>query len=365
MRRLLRKSYIVILCILLGICFVKPNVVYADDSFWVKYIDVGQGDATLVQCNGHYLLIDGGPADSSSKMYSLLSKSKIKKIDYIIATHPDADHIGGLSGALNYAKVDICFSSVSEHDTKTFKSLKKYLKKQGVNINVPKSNISFNLESAKVELFITNSSVDDTNNDSIITKITYGDNSFIFMGDAGKEEEKELISEKYSLACDVIKVGHHGSRDATSRELLKNAKPKYAVISVGEQNAYGHPTKETLYRLKSQNIILYRTDVNGDILCSSDGKELSFIVDKNASDEVLWSTQSINNDASSNNTVISSKEVKVPEGTTFVLNTNTKKFHLPKCQSVYEIKDKNRKCVSLTRNEIIEQGYSPCNSCKP
>lgn len=216
-------------------------------SFWIEYIDVGQGDSALVQCDGQYLLIDGGPASASSIIYTILKNKEIQSLEYIIATHPDADHIGGLSGALNYAKVGVCYSPVSNHDTKTFNSLVKYLNKQGVSLTVPSPGTVFYLGSAKVELMgpiVLNA---DTNNNSIVTRITYGSKRFLFMGDAEYEEENSLINAKKDLSCDVLKVGHHGSGNSTSDALLAKAKPTYAVISVGKENTYALYALVTLF----------------------------------------------------------------------------------------------------------------------
>ena len=121
-----------------------------------------------------------------------------------------------------------------------------------------------------------------------MSKITYGSNSFLFTGDAGIEEENTLINSKKDLSCDVLKVGHHGSKESTGDAFLKKAKPKYAVISVGADNSYGHPTAEVLSRLSNANVELYRTDLQGDILCNSDGRNITFTTEKKASTDVLW-----------------------------------------------------------------------------
>ena len=170
------------------------------NSFWIEFIDVGQGDSALIQCDGHYMLIDGGPPSASSIVYTILKNKEIDKLDYMIATHPDADHIGGLSGALNFASVGVCYSPVESHDTKTFESLVKYLNKQNASITVPTTGTEFQLGRATVEILGPIHKSDDTNNNSIVTRITVGEVSFLFMGDAELEEEKSLIEAGIGLS---------------------------------------------------------------------------------------------------------------------------------------------------------------------
>lgn len=334
--------------LLISIIAVKPKA--ADNGtekgfFSVEYIDVGQGDCALVQCDGHYMMIDGGPSKASSVVYTVLKNKGIKNIDIMIATHPDEDHIGGLSGALNYAKVSKILSPVTTHDTKTFKSLLKYINKQGKSITVPKLDDEEYLGSAKIKVIGPVYDCDDTNNKSIVVKITYGKNSFIFMGDAEKQEESDILRKYGKLDCDVLKVGHHGSNSSTTRSLLKSIMPEYAVISVGKDNKYGHPTEKTLNRLAQEKIQIFRTDLQGDITFYSDGENITVETEKNVS-----------NDLSAAVTTNSSA---------YVINTNTKKFHIPTCSSVNDMKQKNRKDVNMSRDEVISDGYIPCKRCNP
>lgn len=171
MKRVLRSLLIIILIAAMvtgiipcGCSEAKIENEMPESTFWIKFIDVKQGDAALIQCDGHYMLIDGGPSSASSVIYAILKRDKIKLLDYMIATHPDADHIGGLSGALNYAKAYVCYSPVITHDTKTFNSLLKYLYKQGGIIQVPEAGTSFELGSAKVEILGPVKEGDSTNN---------------------------------------------------------------------------------------------------------------------------------------------------------------------------------------------------------
>lgn len=373
MREIKRRVFIFISVIALSIGMIPFTPIEAKastdagSSFWIEYIDVGQGDSAIVQCDGHYMIIDGGPSSASSLIYTVLKNAGIQKLDYMIATHPDEDHIGGLSGALNYASVGICYSPVTSHDTKTFNSLLKYLGKQNVSITVPTSGTSFSLGSANVELVGPIESSADSNNMSIVTRVTYGSTSFLFMGDAEVEEENSIIGAKKNIDCDVLKVGHHGSRHSTSDSLLNLASPQYAIISVGSDNSYSHPTEETLTKLKSYGVSLYRTDMQGDITCTSDGKTITFSTEKKASDDVLWIAGASSQSTSvKNGTVVAAPEkAAIPSGTTFVLNTNTKKFHLTTCSSVNEMSDKNRAFSTDSAESLVASGYSPCGRCHP
>ena len=382
------KKLITLFITILVLFSAYPNVTLAAESvsdastFWAEYIDVGQGDAALVQCDGHYMLIDGGPSDASSVIYSILKQKRIDTLDVIIATHPDADHIGGISGALNYATVKTCYSPVTAHDTKPFKSLLRYLNKRGVTITVPLAGQTFMLGSAQVDLIGPITTVgDDSNNCSIVAMITYGDNKFLFMGDAEEDEEKAISRAGYSLDCDVLKVAHHGSSYSTKRSFLRNATPQIAVISCGKDNSYGHPTKVVLNRLSSIGADLYRTDLQGDITISSDGKNITVSTEKSTTDDKLWTsgdelksedsdiiipvvttdtTTGGDIDRSGNNS-----STTAPAASSYVLNTNTNRFHIPTCASVGRIATKNRQDVNMSRDEIIAMGYSPCGNCHP
>ena len=335
--------------------------------FWIAFLDVGQGDSAIVQCDGHYMLIDGGSTSASSVVYSILKKLDIDYLDYIIATHPDEDHIGGLSGALNYASAGVCYSPVLEYESKPFESLVKYLNKQNASLVVPLDDTTFQLGDATVELFIPFERCSDINNNSIVTKVTYKNESILFMGDAEEEEENALLDAGKDLSCDILKAGHHGSGNSTGERLLKKANPKYVVISVGAENGYEHPTSEVLKRLSEVNVSILRTDMQGNILCLCDGKELTIDTEKKASEEALWLPgPSANVTEIKNGIVVPAPEKAViPEGTTYVLNTSTRKFHYTTCKSVSAISEKNRAYSTDTAEALVASGYKPCGNCNP
>ena len=256
-------------------------------SFQVHYIDVGQADAALIICDGKAMLIDGGNAEDSNLIYTYLKKHNIGHLDYIICTHAHEDHVGGLSGALEYATAGIAYSPVTSYDTKAFRNFTSALSKRGVTLSVPTVGTEFALGSASCQILAVNTDTKDTNNTSIVLRIVYGQTSFLFTGDAEKAVEDVLIDSNFPLKSTVLKVGHHGSDSSSSYQFLREVMPEYSVICVGKGNSYGHPTNDVLSRLRDADVTLYRTDMHGDVICTSDGKTVSFQTAKNPTGSVF------------------------------------------------------------------------------
>ena len=220
----------------------------------IHFIDVGQADAAVVMCGGETLMIDGGNAADSSLIYAYLTRTLgLTHIDYMIATHPHEDHIGGLPGALNACTVGTVYSPVAEHDTQIFETLKTQAAKQGVGLTVPAVGSKFTVGTATVQFISPAKQFEDTNDWSLVVRIVYGDTSFLFTGDAGWDAEHEMVNSGYNLSANVLKVGHHGSDSSSSYVFLREVMPEYAIISVGEGNSYGHPTQAALSRLHAGN----------------------------------------------------------------------------------------------------------------
>ena len=321
----------------------------------VTWLDVGQGDAAVIQCGGQSMLIDGGKPEKSSYIYAWLQQHGLSYLDVIVATHVDADHIGGLSGALNYASVGTAYCPVTTGTTETFQSFVKYLAQRGKQITVPTAGETFPLGGAQVQILGPLHSAEDSNDNSIVLKLSFGATSFLFTGDAERAEEQDLLNAGVNLQSTVLKVGHHGSDTSTSYPFLRAVAPQYAVISVGVGNSYGHPTEAVLSRLRDAGVTTFRTDMQGEITAVSDGLTVNFSTAKNAAAETLANAGAGQNAGQAGSGISAS----------YVLNTNKHKFHLPGCASVETISPKNRKDVNESREQIISEGYAPCKRCNP
>lgn len=252
-----------------------------DGSFEVHFIDVGQADSALILCDGYSMLIDGGNVGDSSLVYAYLKKLNITYLDYVVCSHAHEDHVGGLSGALNFAQAGTVLSPVTAYDSKAFNNFVKYVNKKGLELTVPKPGDTYELGSASFEILAPLYDYKATNNTSIVIKLSYGTVSFIFSGDAEAESELDMVDEYgRKLSAAVLKVGHHGSDTSSAAAYLSAVHPKYAVISCGEGNSYGHPHQEILDRLAEAGIEVFRTDQKGTIICRSDGFDLDFSFEK-------------------------------------------------------------------------------------
>ncbi|WP_300383382.1 ComEC/Rec2 family competence protein [Clostridium sp.] len=244
----------------------------------ISYLDVGQGDAAYIRVNDKDILIDAGPRSDVDKLLSQLKEKNIDDFEIVIATHPHEDHIGGMTKVFENYKVESFYMPKATNTTKTFENMIKAVKNEGIKSQIIKEGTYFDLgNGAKIEVYSPISeSYDDLNNYSPIMKLTYGNNSFIFTGDAEILEEKEVL-EKYreKLKADVIKFGHHGSSTSSSDEFIKAINPTYGIISCGVDNSYGHPHRETLDIIKKNNIKTYRTDKNSEITITSDGNNIN------------------------------------------------------------------------------------------
>ncbi len=251
--------------------FVKLKV---DGDLKVYYLNVGQADSILIENAGSYMLIDAGNNSDGKNLVDYFKKKGITKFDYVIATHAHEDHIGGMDDVLNNFKVDHFYMPDVLTTTKTFEDVITALENNNISLEVPKIDEMFILGGVKFNVIHVGKEGDDLNDTSIVVRALYGDTSFLFMGDATSNVEKDILN-KY-LDSDVLKVGHHGSRYSSTTTFLNKVTPEYAVISVGDDNSYQHPHEEGLSRIKKSGAKIYRTDRDGTIVAVSDGKDVIF-----------------------------------------------------------------------------------------
>lgn len=270
-------AILILLIILVTESVIMPS---ETDGLYVHFIDVGQADCSLLICGDEAMLIDGGNAADSDLVYAYLERRNIDHLKYIVNTHAHEDHVGGLSGALNYATVDYALCPVTSHDTKVFNNFVYYLAQQGKKITVPNPGDTFTIGEAQVTVLGPLKKYDETNNTSIILRVVYGHTSFLFTGDAEQPVEKDLLNSGQLLRSTVFQAGHHGSQTSNSEDFLAAVAPEYVVISCGANNSYGHPDPEVLDRLADAGIETYRTDLQGTIIATSDGETISFKTEK-------------------------------------------------------------------------------------
>ena len=261
-----------------------PSIAIAELT--VYFLDVGQGDSAIVMCDNETMIIDGGLPSVSNKIYSFIREAKIDRIDYMIVSHPDEDHIGGLTGALNAAPVDTILSPVKEWDTRAFGKFKEYAQKQNTPIVIPYAGDKYYLGGATFTILSCDTGARTPNEMSICLRIDYGETSFLFTGDVEGYALEELMDLNVPLKATVLKVSHHGSAKSNPKEFLELVGAEYSVISVGK-NKNGHPDEATLNLLKNQDVKLFRTDLQGTITCVSDGRELEFKTEHKAQSDLF------------------------------------------------------------------------------
>ena len=275
------------IALVVSLCFCLTGC--GDSSFSVRFIDVGQGDAALVQCDGHYMLIDGGEKSKGDKVCEVLEKEGVKRLDFLVVSHLHEDHFGGLIKVLERGlKVKQVLSNSKESPKKEFREFEQQLDKKGYKITIPEKDSEYSLGSAKIEVIDVCS---EQGNDSLVLLVTYDKTKFLFTGDIEEHGQRRIIQEyrnrQSSLAdvpckIDLMKMPHHGA-DATSlADFMEIFMPDHVVISVGAGNKYGHPDAETMKMLNNRawKPDVYRTDRNGNIFVESDGKDIRVRTDK-------------------------------------------------------------------------------------
>lgn len=361
-RRFFLIAILLMCCLTLGGCTAGIGADHQDNSvgqvndrgqLTVSFIDVGQGDSILIQTPlGQCMLIDGGERGQGEKLLEYLGKQGIDKIDIIVGTHPHSDHIGGLIAVLENFRVDKVYLPKVTHTSSTFRDLLTVIKSQGLKVNTARAGAAIPLEGVdSVFIAPVRETYESLNDYSAVVKLVYGNNSFIFCGDAEEESEQDMLSSsRGDLKCQVLKVGHHGSSTSTSDPFLNAARPQYAVIMCGTDNDYGHPHKETIEKLNQAGVKIYRTDENENIVFSSDGNSLKIETFRgSANDAATVPEAGLNNQNGG-------------EDSYYIGNSNSKKFHRLECEN---LPAEHNRVKLKSRAEAVEAGYSPCSICQP
>ena len=338
-------SVLLLLCLLLTSCTLVPETEHQvpdnSEGLTVHFIDVGQADSALLLCDGEAMLIDGGNVEDAELVVSYLRQQGVTELKYVVGTHAHEDHIGGLAGVLAVFEADTVWCPVDEYDSKCFADFAYYAD----TLVCPEPGETCALGGAEITVLGPVELYDDTNDTSIVLRVDYGATGFLFTGDAETEAEKDILDAGYDVFATVLKVGHHGSNTSSSYQWLRAVAADYAVISCGVDNDYGHPHKEPLSRLRDAEATIYRTDLQGHIVCTSDGKTVSFTTQKGAA-----VTNSTEYDGSGQNA----------QGTHYIGNKNTKKFHLPTCTG---LPAEHNQVTFDSYDQAEEAGYTPCGTC--
>ena len=245
----------------------------------VHFLDVGQGDATLICCGEAAMLIDAGNNSWGDDVRDYLEYQGIGDLDYVIGTHPDADHIGGLDVVMEAFDCGTVIMPDYEKDTQTYTDVTDVMEEKGYELTLPQVGMVYELGEAAFTIVAPNGEYGDNANDySVGILLEHGENRFLLTGDAEEDSEADMLDNGIDLSADVLKAAHHGSRTANTEAFLERVNPEYVVISCGEGNSYGHPHAEVLNRLREMGIKVFRTDEEGTVVATSDGAGITFNV---------------------------------------------------------------------------------------
>ncbi len=331
-------AMLMFLCLLFAGCGPQQTTApTADDVLEVHYIDVGQADCIFLRCGDKTMLIDGGNVEDSDLVVSYLLEQDVTKLDLVVNTHAHEDHVGGLPGVLAVFEAGEVWCPVTEYSSSCFEDFVRYADQQYQELRLPTPGSTYELGEAEITVLGPVESYDETNDTSIVLRVDHGENSFLFTGDAEMAAEKDILEYGMDVSATILKVGHHGSDTSTCYQWLREVSPRYAVIQVGEGNTYGHPHETVLSRLRDAGVTVYRTDLQGHIICTSDGKTVSFTTNKNAP--------------------VTNPTEKVEY---YIGNKNSKKLHLPSCSGVPKLENQ---VPFFSYDLAIAFGYAPCGVC--
>lgn len=314
----------------------------------VHFIDVGQADSIYIQLpNNNDILIDGGNVADGPTVVNYLKKQGVDDIELMVATHPHEDHIGGLPDVLNAFQVEKVIDSGKSATSKIYNTYEAAVKAEGCAYEQDNYQ-TYTWGNTALQIYTGNETWDDINDYSVVCRLDTGDIEFLFTGDAETPVEAIL---KGDISAEVLKVGHHGSTSSTSAGFLSRIDPEIAIISVGADNTYGHPAPETVSRLQAAGLKVYRTDLNGNIIVSTDGKTYSVIPERSAQVPAVV-------------TPVNPDPVPFTQSGQYVGSVKSDKYHKPSCRYAEAI-DPGNEIWFDTEEEATAAGYQPCGVCKP
>lgn len=368
------RFVIFILSVLLALTLVLPGsavTAKADGqgNMAVHFIDVGQGLAILVQSGGENLLYDGGNRSHADEVVQYLKNQQVETINYMISSHYDEDHLGGLVKCLDNFEVDHVLGSDYVHTSDLFNTFMNTATAHAIIVEYPSVGDTYEFGTGSFTVMAPDGISQNSNDNSVVIRLVNGNNSFMFMGDAEETSEQDMISTGMNLDCDVLSLGHHGSASSTSWDLLEAASPSWAVISCGLNNSYGHPAAETMGKLSDMDIPVFRTDDQGTVIALSDGNTISWNQEpcndytsgseKQSTDSSADQSERDTNDAAATESYAAETDTSDTQGRMVWISATGSKYHsIPDCGNMNP-----DKAMQETESQALSQGYEACKKC--
>ncbi len=399
------KPLAVLLCLILCSCSMQSGGQVnqsAQNGVRITVLDVGMGDSIFIELtDSRCMLIDAGESEAAETVVDYISSHGYDKIDYLVGTHPHSDHIGGMREVINSLEIGEIFMPRVEHDTYTYEKTLELIDEKGLEITTAKSGVDIidEVELSAEIIAPCSDSYSELNNYSAVIKLSFGNTSFLFMGDAETESENEITAD---VSADFIKVGHHGSETSSSSEFVNRVGAQYAAVSVAEDNEYNLPSQSVISRWEESGAEVLMTKDVGNIVAESDGSTLSVGGESSGAGESSGTDKgtALNTDGESSASGTGSEGSGIGVGSdsgtdenpgeetgeatntngaepgadsdeasiseySWILNTNSKRIHRPDCSQAKNIAEKNRAYSSESLDKLISQGYKPCGSCMP
>ncbi|WP_417182644.1 ComEC/Rec2 family competence protein [Blautia sp.] len=363
-----------ILSMILALTLVLPgNAVTAkadgQGDMAVHFIDVGQGLAILVQSGGENLLYDGGNRSHADEVVQYLKNQQVETINYMISSHYDEDHLGGLVKCLDNFEVEHVLGSDYVHTSDLFNTFMNTATAHAIIVEYPSVGDTYEFGTGSFTVMAPDGISQNSNDNSVVIRLVNGNNSFMFMGDAEETSEQDMISTGMNLDCDVLSLGHHGSASSTSWDLLEATSPSWAVISCGLNNTYGHPAAETMGKLSDMDIPVFRTDDQGTVIALSDGNTISWTQEpcndytsgseKQSTDSSADQSEQYTNDAAATESYAAETDTSDTQGRMVWISATGSKYHsIPDCGNMNP-----NKATQETESQALSQGYEACKKC--